>query len=48
VVGDDLNSEIKAAAELGIDSVVYDFKSVYSNTENQKVIKNFSELNQYI
>jgi len=48
VVGDDLNSEIKAAKELGIESVLYDFKSVYSNIENQKVIRNFSELNQYI
>jgi putative hydrolase of the HAD superfamily len=48
VVGDDLNSEIKSAKELGIESVLYDFKSVYSNTENPKVIRNFSELNQYI
>jgi len=48
VVGDDLNSEIKAASELGIDSVLYDFKAVHTQTESQKVIRNFSELQQYI
>ncbi len=48
VVGDDLNSEIKAAAELGIDSVLYDFKALHIQTENQKVIRNFSELKNYI
>lgn len=48
VVGDDLNSEIKAAAGLGIDSVLYDFKAIHAQTEGQKVIRNFSELKQYI
>lgn len=48
VVGDDLNSEIRAAEELGIDSVLCDFKAVHSQTEGQKVIRNFSELKQYI
>lgn len=48
VIGDDLNSEIKAAKELGIESIIYDFKSIYKPTSNQKVIRNFSELKQYI
>jgi putative hydrolase of the HAD superfamily len=47
VVGDDLNSEIKAAKELGIETVLYDFKSVYTETNDQKVIRNFSELSAY-
>lgn len=48
VVGDDLNSEIKAASELGIESVLYDFKAIHIQTESQKVIRNFSELKNYI
>lgn len=48
VVGDDLNSEIKAAKELGIECVLYDFRSVYSSDEKQTVIRNLSELKQYI
>lgn len=47
VLGDDLNSEIKAAKELGIDTVLYDFRSVYTETNDQKVIRNFSELPAY-
>jgi Predicted hydrolase (HAD superfamily) len=48
VVGDDLNSEIKAAKELGIESVLYDFRSIYSSDEKQAVIRNLSELQQFI
>lgn len=47
VLGDDLNSEIKAAKELGIKTVLYDFRSVYTETDDQKVIRNFSELPAY-
>lgn len=48
VVGDDLNSEIKAAKELGIESVIYDYKSEHSETDDQKVIRNFNELHLYL
>lgn len=48
VVGDDLNSEIKAANELGIESVLYDYKSAHTATGDQKAIRNFSEIHLYI
>lgn len=48
VVGDDLNSEIKAAKDLGIKTVLYDHNSDYTNIENQKSINNFKDLNLYI
>lgn len=48
VVGDDLNSEIKAAKELGIETVLYDHNSDYTNIENQKTINNFKDLHLYI
>lgn len=44
VLGDDLNSEIKAAKELGIDTLLYDFKSIHTASDEQKVIRNFNEL----
>lgn len=47
VLGDDLNSEIKAAKELGIETILYDFRSFYTETDDQKVIRNFSELPAY-
>ncbi|MEJ6980415.1 HAD family hydrolase [Pedobacter sp. P351] len=48
VIGDDLNSEIKAAKELGIDAVLYDYKAEHSASESQKFIRNFKELEFYI
>ena len=48
VVGDDLNSEIKAAKSLGIDSVLYDYRENQSATEDQKVIRNLAEVKNYI
>jgi putative hydrolase of the HAD superfamily len=48
VVGDDLNSEIKAANELGIDSVLYDYKRENIKIENQAVISDFRDLQFYI
>lgn len=44
VIGDDLNSEIKAAKDLGIDTVLYDYKLEHPKIENQKIITNFGEL----
>jgi putative hydrolase of the HAD superfamily len=48
VVGDDPNSEIKAAKELGLDSVLYDFNQTYTSSDDQKVIRRLSELEQHI
>jgi putative hydrolase of the HAD superfamily len=48
VVGDDLNSEIKAAKELGIFTVLYDFNLEHSEIENQKVIRNLTDLEAII
>jgi len=44
VVGDDLNSEIKAANDLGIDTILYDRESKQTDIENQKTISSFKEL----
>jgi len=44
VVGDDLNSEIKAANDLGIDTILYDHESAYAGIESQKIISNFKDL----
>jgi putative hydrolase of the HAD superfamily len=48
VVGDDINSEIKAARELGIDSVVYDFNLEHTENKELNRITNFKELVSYI
>lgn len=48
VVGDDLNSEIKAAQALGIETVLYDFEAKYGQKDHLKIIRNFKELEQYI
>ena len=48
VVGDDLNSEIKAAQSLGIDSVLYDYQGNQTANNGQKVIRNFAEVKNYI
>lgn len=48
VVGDDLNSEIKAAQELGIETVLYDFESKYNQNDHMKIIRNFKELEHFI
>jgi putative hydrolase of the HAD superfamily len=44
VVGDDMHSEIKAAQELGIDTVLYDKFNLYPDRGSQQSITNFSEL----
>jgi len=48
VVGDDLNSEIAAARELGLTTVLYDHTSDHAKTENQIIINNFRELQNHI
>ena len=47
VVGDDLNSEIKAGVELGIETVLYDYRHEHTTTEKLKVITDFKELEVY-
>jgi len=48
IVGDDINSEIKAAQELGIDSVVYDFNLENTGNTELNVITDFKELEAFI
>lgn len=46
VVGDDPNSEIKAAIELGIDTILYD-KQNFNPNSSLKRITNFKELKDF-
>lgn len=48
VVGDDLNSEIKAAKELGIFTVLYNHHLEYIENDNQKVISTLLDLESFI
>lgn len=48
VVGDDPESEITAAEELGIDAVVYDKLNLYSNYFKNPKISDFSQLQNYL
>jgi len=48
IVGDDLNSEIKAGQELGIDTVLYVHNSEHRGIKGQAIITNFRELEQYL
>lgn len=48
VVGDDINSEIKAGKELGIDTVLYDREGKYKNRLKVKSISRFYELKHLI
>ena len=44
IVGDDLNSEIKAAKELGVDAVLYDKLNMYKEEKSVTRITDFGEL----
>lgn len=44
VIGDDLDSEIKAGIELGIDVVLYDYKEQYKGLKHIRSISSFWEL----
>ena len=48
IVGDDIESEIKAGKELGIESLLYDREGKYVSQENNRTIKSFNELSKYI
>lgn len=48
VLGDDIHSEIKAAQELGIDAVVYDYTGEGSQLSGYHVISNYEELRDLI
>lgn len=48
VVGDDLESEIKAALALGIETVLYDKENKYQQTDADFKINNFIELKDWL
>lgn len=48
IIGDDLNSEIKAGNELGMETVLYDKNNAFSDLENQNSISSFQQLKQFI
>lgn len=48
VIGDDINSEIKAAQDLGIDCVLYDFNLEQTENKTLQVITDFHDLKHYI
>ena len=48
VVGDDLNSEIKAAKELSIDAVLYDKLEAYKDEKSVIKITDFADLLSYL
>lgn len=48
VVGDDLNSEIKAAKELGVETVLYNHNSEQPEVKGQKTICTFRDLVPYL
>ncbi|NJK98009.1 MAG: hypothetical protein HC905_26650 [Bacteroidales bacterium] len=47
VTGDDLNSEIKAATDLGIDAVLYDRNAYYPN-KDMNCICSFADLKSFL
>jgi putative hydrolase of the HAD superfamily len=48
VVGDDLNSEIKAASELGIDTILYDFNAEHAKIQNQIIVTDLKQLENLV
>jgi putative hydrolase of the HAD superfamily len=48
VIGDDMDSEIKAAMELGVDAVLYDKLERYENETRVPRIKHYTELGRFI
>nr|WP_321485921.1 HAD family hydrolase [uncultured Draconibacterium sp.] len=48
IVGDDINSEIKAGEELGIDTVIYDRLEKYTDLNLTNKIDNFAGLAKFI
>lgn len=48
VVGDDLESEIKAGKVLGIDTVLYNKLGIYSDLGSENVIIDFKELKSFL
>ncbi len=48
VVGDDMDSEIKAAKELNIETVLYNHDDTNFRIENQQTINNFKDLHLYL
>lgn len=48
VLGDDLESEIQAGQELGIDTVVFDYNGEYTNLQDHEIIDHYKDLQKYL
>jgi putative hydrolase of the HAD superfamily len=48
VIGDDINSEIKAGQDLGIETVLYNFNLEHTDKSDVNVITDFKDLVKYI
>lgn len=48
VVGDDIQSEIKAGRELGMETVVYDYAGILDTLQGYNVISHFGKLESFI
>ena len=48
IVGDDINSEIQAGKELGIDTVIYDRLEKYTDLNFANKIDNFAGLTKFL
>lgn len=48
VVGDDPESELKAAKELGIDAVLYHKEAIHEGGENFPAINHFTQLSNFL
>lgn len=48
IIGDDLESEIKAAKELGVEGILYDKLNNYPNVTDVPRIVDFTELSKYL
>jgi len=46
VIGDDIDSEIQAGKELGIDTIVYDYNNSHQNLKDYVIITNYNQLNK--
>lgn len=48
IVGDDVNSEIQAGIDLGIDTLVYDFMKQMDKNSAHNLIRDYSQINSYL
>jgi putative hydrolase of the HAD superfamily len=48
VIGDDIHSEIKAAKELGMEAIVYNYNGEQTEVKGEQTISTFKELIPYL